>query len=138
MTEADPPKLIDRHDRRNGRGDKREHPARATMEEQGLLGDNQKLIEREARGRRNVRNEGAQPENAVRNLSDFGFHGGQAAPIRCESPYGRPQSHRMPTVPFLGKGASSIIWKSGEDVGEGQATIKRRQRQQPPISRNAA
>jgi len=85
MAEGDPAQTVERQHARVGRRDGPEHPARAAMEQQRLVGDHEELVEGEAGRRGNRRHEGRQSIEAVGNLVDPGGH-------FQSSPVGRPMA----------------------------------------------
>jgi hypothetical protein len=74
VAEADPPQALDRHQPGQGARDQGKQGPGAAVEEQGLVGEDQELIEAEAIGRRDLGYMGRQAEDAVADLVDPGLH----------------------------------------------------------------
>jgi len=71
MAETDPAQSLQRQHGRDGFGHRREHASRAAMEQHRFVGQEQKLVEREAGGCCHFRHEGGEPINAVRDFMRF-------------------------------------------------------------------
>ena len=65
---------LDREDGGDGTADLTEHAASSGVEQQGLLGIDQEVVEGEAGGA-DVGDEGGQPEDAIGDLVDLDIHG---------------------------------------------------------------
>src|SRR6185437_14057886 len=73
-TERNPAQPFGRNDSAQSLTIERKHLAQAGMKHQRLFAEHKKLVEREPRGRCDIRHEGRKPVNAIGDFRDLRFH----------------------------------------------------------------